>query len=96
MQDKSSYEVFYEILTRQRKGRKGLISSSRSTLSDPNKMAQLGFEEGIGFIPFAGIWWRAVKEIKKDDSSPVRAASAIRLARAVTALPYPAFAILSG
>jgi HEAT repeat protein len=80
MHDKSSYEVFYEILTRQRKGGKGLISSSRSTLSDPKKMAQLGFEEGIGFIPFAGIGWRAVKEVRKDDSSPVRAASARVLA----------------
>src|SRR5215471_13406893 len=34
MQDKSSYEVFYEILTRHRKGGKGLISSSTSALSD--------------------------------------------------------------
>jgi HEAT repeat protein len=80
MHDKSSYEVFYEILTRQRKGSKGLISSSTSALSDPKKMAQLGFEEGIGFIPFAGIGWRAVKEVRKDDSSPVRAASARVLA----------------
>src|SRR5215469_3560645 len=80
MHDKSSYQVFYEILTRQRKGGKGLISSSRSTLSDPKKMAQLGLEEGIGFIPFAGLGWRAVKEVRKDDSSPVRAASARVLA----------------
>jgi len=80
MHDKSSYEVFYEILTKQRKGGKGLISSARSTLTNPQKMAQLGFEESIGFIPFAGIGWRAVKEVRKDDSSPVRAASARVLA----------------
>jgi len=80
MHDKSSYEVFYAILTRQRKGQKGLISGQMSTLSDPKKMAQLGFEEGIGFIPFAGMGWRAIKEVKKDDSSPVRAASARMLA----------------
>src|SRR5215469_13805972 len=80
MHDKSSYEVFYEILTRQRKGGKGLISSSTSALSDPKRMAQLGFEEGIGFIPFAGIGWRAVEEVRKYDSSPVRAASARVLA----------------
>jgi HEAT repeat protein len=43
-------------------------------------MAKLGFEEGIGFIPFAGIGWRAVEEVRKDDSSPVRAASARMLA----------------
>jgi len=80
MHDKSSYDVFYEILTRQRKSGKGLISSSRSTLSDPKRMAQLGFEEGIGFIPFAGIGWRVLKDVRKDDSSPVRAASARVLA----------------
>lgn len=80
MHDRSSYEVFYEVLTRQRKSNKGLIASQISTFSDPKKMAQLGFEEGIGFIPFAGIGWRAIKEVRKDDSSPVRAASARMLA----------------
>ena len=44
-------------------------------------MAQLGFEEGIGFIPFAGIGWQAIKVIRKDDSSPVRAAAAKVLAQ---------------
>ena len=69
MHDKSSYDVFDEIVTRQRKSGKGLISSSRSTLSDPKRMAELGFEEGIGFIPFAGIGWRVPKDVRKDDSS---------------------------
>ena len=80
MHDRSSYKVFYEVLTRQRKSNKGLIASQMSTFSDPKKMAQLGFEEGIGFIPFAGIGWKAIKEVRKDDSSPVRAASARMLA----------------
>jgi len=80
MHDDTSYEVYYEVLTRQRKSGRGLISSQMSTLSDTKKMAQLGFEEGIGFIPFAGIGWRAVKELRKDDSSPIRAASARVLA----------------
>ena len=39
-------------------------------------MAELGIQEGIGFIPFAGMGWRAFKAIHKDDSSPVRAAAA--------------------
>jgi HEAT repeat protein len=80
MHDNSAYEVYYEVLTRQRKGSRGLISRQMSTLSDPKKMAQLSFEQGIGFIPFAGIGWKAVKEVRKDDSSPVRAASARMLA----------------
>jgi HEAT repeat protein len=80
MHDDSAYEVYYEILTGQRKSGKGLIASQTAILKDPKKMAQLGFEEGIGFIPFAGIGWEAIKVIRKDDSSPIRAAAAKVLA----------------
>jgi len=81
MHDDSAYEVYYEVLTGQRKAGKGLIASQTSILNDPKKMAQFGFEEGIGFIPFAGIGWKAIKAISKDDSSPVRAAAAKVLAK---------------
>jgi HEAT repeat protein len=80
MHNDTAYQVYSEVLAKQRKGGKGLISSQKSTLSDPKKMAQLGFEEGIGFVPFAGIGWKAIKEVRKDDSSPVRAAAAKVLA----------------
>jgi hypothetical protein len=81
MHDNSAYEVYYEVLTGQRKAGKGLIASQTSMLKDPKKIAQLGFEEGIGFIPFAGIGWRAIRTIRKDDSSSVRAAAAKVLAK---------------
>ena len=81
MHDDSAYEVYYEVLTGQRKAGRGLIASETSILKDPKKVAQLGFEEGIGFIPFAGIGWGAIKAITKDDSSPVRAAAAKVLAK---------------
>ena len=81
MHDDSAYEVYYEVLTGRRKAGKGLIASKTSILKDPKKMAQLGFEEGIGFIPFAGIGWKAIKVMRKDDSSPVRAAAAKVLAK---------------
>ncbi len=81
MHDDSAYEVYYEVLTGERKAGKGLIASQTSFLKDPKKMAQLGFEEGLGFIPFAGIGWGAIKAIRKDDSSPVRAAAAKVLAK---------------
>jgi hypothetical protein len=81
MHDNSAYEVYYEVLTGQRRAGKGLIASETAILKDRKKMAQLGFEEGIGFIPFAGIGWEAIKRITKDDSSPVRAAAAKVLAK---------------
>jgi hypothetical protein len=55
MKDNSSYAVYYEVLTRQRKGARSLISSQTSTLSDPKKMAQLGFE-GVGFRSVRWYW----------------------------------------
>jgi hypothetical protein len=81
MHDDSAYEVYYEVLTGQRKASRGLIASQTSILRDPKKAAQLGFEEGIGFVPFAGMGWGAIKAITKDDSSPVRAAAAKVLAK---------------
>jgi HEAT repeat protein len=81
MHDNSAYEVYYEILNGERKTGKGLIASQSAILHDPKKMAELGFVEGIGFIPFAGIGWSAIKALAKDDSSPVRAAAARVLAR---------------
>jgi HEAT repeat protein len=80
LKDDSGYQVFYEVLTGERKAGKGLIASETSRISDPKKLAQLGFEEGIGFIPFAGIGWGAIKALTKDDTSPVRAAAAKVLA----------------
>src|SRR6202049_2517541 len=46
------------------------------TMRDPKKMAELGIEEGVGFIPFGGIGYSAAKAIAKDDTSPARAAAA--------------------
>jgi HEAT repeat protein len=81
MHDQAAFEVYYEVLNGERKAKKGLVSSKVSLLHDPKKVAQLGFEEGIGFVPFAGIGWGAIKAIAKDDSSPIRAAAAKVLAR---------------
>jgi HEAT repeat protein len=81
MHDNSAYEVYYEVLNGERKAKRSLIASQASLFHDPKRMAALGFVEGIGFIPFAGIGWGAIKAIAKDDSSPVRAAAAKVLAR---------------
>lgn len=80
LHDAAGYEVYYEILTHQRRAGKGLIPSELDTLRDPKKLAMLGFEEGIGFIPFASIGWSAYKELHKDDSAQVRVLAATILA----------------
>ena len=51
-------------------------------LNDPKKMARIGFEQAIGFVPFGGISYTAFKMIRKgkDSVSAVRAAAAKVLA----------------
>jgi HEAT repeat protein len=78
--DQSAYDVYYEILTGERKTGKGLITGEMQTLKDPKKLAEQSFDEGIGFVPFAGIGWAAFKTLRTDDVSPVRAAAAKMLA----------------
>jgi HEAT repeat protein len=78
--DQAAYDVYYEVLTGERKTGKGLIAGQKQTLKDPKKMAELGFDEGIGFVPFAGIGWSALKTLRTDDVSPIRAAAAKMLA----------------
>jgi HEAT repeat protein len=79
LKDGSGYDVYYEVLAGDRKTGKGLMAQAAG-LRDPKKLAEIGFQEGIGFIPFAGIGWKAFKTIRKGDSSPARAAAATILA----------------
>jgi HEAT repeat protein len=79
--DPRAYEVYYAVLTGQRKSGEGLVESQMKMLKDPKAIAQMGFEQGIGFIPFAGIGYSVFKGVTKDDASPVRAAAAQKLVR---------------
>jgi HEAT repeat protein len=76
----SAYLVYYAVLTGERKSGESLVTEQKKALSDPKKMAQFGFEQGIGFIPFAGLGYGALKALTSDDESPVRAAAAVALA----------------
>jgi HEAT repeat protein len=80
LNDKSGYDFYYEILAGERKGSEGLIAEQTAVLHDPKKLAELAFEQGIGYIPYAGMGWDALRVILKNDSSPVRAAAATMIA----------------
>jgi HEAT repeat protein len=80
MNDEAGYNVFYAVLTGQQKGGQSLLAQQKKMLDDPKKLAGLGFQTGLGFVPFGGLGLSAFKVITKDDSSPVLAAAAITLA----------------
>jgi len=70
------YEVFYAVLTGQRKSGSSLMEEQKKMFRDPKKLAQFGFEQGVGFVPFGGLGLNLVRTLTKDDVSPVRAAAA--------------------
>jgi hypothetical protein len=55
----AGYEVYYEVLTGERKSADGLVAQQTQTLKDGKKMAELGLEEGLGFVPYADIGFSA-------------------------------------
>jgi HEAT repeat protein len=74
--DPAAFDVYYEVLTGERRANKGVIAGHMKNLKDPQKLAVLGIEQGVGFIPFAGIGVAAFKALHTDDVSPIRAAAA--------------------
>jgi HEAT repeat protein len=80
LKDNSAYGIYYAILMGDKKGSEGMIQAQTSRLKDPKQVAALGFQEGLGFIPFGGMGYEAYRTVAKHDSSPVRAAAARFLA----------------
>jgi HEAT repeat protein len=76
LNDPVCYDVYYEVYTGDRKNDTGMIAQEMKVLHDPKQLAEIGFNEGIGYIPFAGIGWEAWQTIMKDkkDGAAARAA----------------------
>ncbi len=79
--DDQGYGVFYAVLTGAQKTGTSLSEEQKKLLHDPKKLASVGFQAGLGFIPFAGMGLTAFKLFTKDDTSPVLAAAALTLAK---------------
>lgn len=79
--DNTGYGVYYAILTGERKTGTSLSDQQKKLLKDPKKMANLGLQAGIGFIPFGGLAVTGFKMLTRDDTSPVLAAAALMLAK---------------
>jgi HEAT repeat protein len=82
LNDPACYEIYYEILTGERKGNTKFMEQQKEMLHDPKQVASLGFNEGIGFLPFAGDGWGALQMIMKDRRDDAAAKAAIIFALA--------------
>ena len=79
--DKRGYNAFYAVLTGETKTGTSLTDQQKKTLKDPKKMAGLGLQAGMGFVPFGGLALGGYKMLSRDDTSPVLAAAALTLAK---------------
>ncbi len=77
LNDRACYDVYYEVFTGERKNNSGMIAQEMQILHDPKQLAEMGFNEGIGFVPFSGIPWEAFQTIMKDRKSGVAAKAAL-------------------
>ena len=80
LKDKQAYEIYYAILMGDRKSSNGLIQSQLDRLKDPKQMMQMGFQEGISFIPFGGMGYEAWRELHRHEGVDARAVAAGLLA----------------
>jgi HEAT repeat protein len=75
-----AYEIDYEMLIGERKTADGFVASGMNELKSPKGVALIGFQTGLGFVPFGGAGYEVFKRASKDDRTPVRAAAALELA----------------
>jgi len=77
LNDPVAYQVYYEVYTGERKNDTGMIAQEMKVLHDPKLLAEMGFNEGIGYVPFAGIGWEAWQTIVKDKKEGAAARAAL-------------------
>jgi HEAT repeat protein len=80
LKDSSAYSVYYAILMRDKKSSEGMVQAQLDRLKDPKQVAELGIQQGLGFVPFGGVGFDAYRELSKRNASPARAIAARLLA----------------
>jgi len=87
LNDPACYDAYYEIFTGERKNDAGMISQEMKVFHDPRQVARMGFNEGIGYVPFAGMPWEALQTIMKDRKDGAAAKAALITALATDPEP---------
>jgi HEAT repeat protein len=83
LNDPACYDVYYAVYTGARKNNQGMIAQEMKILHDPKQLVEMGVDEGVGFMPFAGDGWQAYQTIMKDkkDGAAAKAALVTALAK---------------
>jgi len=81
MNQKSGYSVYYAVLTGKRQAGQSLLQQQLDQFNTPQKMLDFLFNQGIGFLPYAGYGMEVIQDLQKKNNAPVRAAAAWALAK---------------
>ncbi len=76
MKKQVGYRVYYEVLTGKRESGQGLLQQQINQLDSPKKFAEFAFDQGIGFLPYAGYGVEILQALSKKSDAPLRAAAA--------------------
>jgi HEAT repeat protein len=93
--DFACYDVYYAVLTGERKNQESMIDQELDVLRDPKQLEEMGFSEGIGFLPFASIGWDALETIMKDRKDGAVAKAGIIAAVATDPDPRAGIALVA-
>jgi HEAT repeat protein len=82
--EEKGYEVYYAVLTGQRKTGESLIGGQEhelhQLLGNPKEMETMAFEQGMGFVPFGGIGLAAFQTVHKSElNEPIMKATSIKI-----------------
>jgi len=78
--DTAGYDVYFEILTGERKSGQNWFNEKKRLIADERAMVLLALGVGIGFAPYAGYGWMVTQELAKDYGTPVRVNALKKLA----------------
>ena len=87
MGEEKGYVVFYAIVTGERKSGQSLVGSEEKmmmdTLKDPKAVANVAFQQGMGFVPFGGVALGAFQAVRANGKNQalVKAAAVKTLAQ---------------
>jgi HEAT repeat protein len=76
LKNNSGYDVYYSVLSGERKGGEGLIAEQIDQLRTPERAIKFAFDQGIGFLPYADYGMEALHAWEKRSTAPTRAAAA--------------------
>jgi len=82
--DEKGYSVYYAVLTGQRKTGESLVGGEEKQLNDllrnPQKMEEMAFEQGMGFVPFGGVGLQAFNVIHaSEEKAPILKATSVKI-----------------